>query len=68
MKTNSSSLYRMENGTVSDHLVSARLVPVVSEADPRLAMLLADALVDGGLPVIEVTLRQEGAIEALRAV
>lgn len=42
-----------------------RLVPVVSEADPDKAMRLADALVAGGLPILELTLRDPRASEAL---
>ncbi|QDT68511.1 Putative KHG/KDPG aldolase [Planctomycetes bacterium MalM25] len=45
-----------------------RVVPVVSEADVDRAMGLTDALVAGGLPIAEMTLRKPGAIEALRAV
>ena len=49
-------------------LASVRVVPVVSEDDPSKATQLADALLAGGLPIVEVTFRQAGAVEALRAV
>lgn len=53
---------------VLEELAQRRLVPVVSEANPEQAMRIADALVDAGLPVVELALRAEGAIKALRAI
>ncbi|MEV8548389.1 bifunctional 4-hydroxy-2-oxoglutarate aldolase/2-dehydro-3-deoxy-phosphogluconate aldolase [Streptomyces glaucescens] len=46
----------------------APVVPVVVLADPADAVPLARALVAGGLPAIEVTLRTPGALEAVRAI
>ena len=43
------------------------VIPVVVLEDPRLADSLAGALVEGGLPVAEVTLRTPAAVEAIRA-
>lgn len=45
----------------------APIMPVITIDDPALAVPLAQALVSGGLPVIEVTLRTEHAIAAARA-
>lgn len=44
------------------------VVPVVVLADPADAVPLAQALVAGGLPVIELTLRTAGAIEAIERI
>lgn len=44
------------------------VVPVVTLDDPEQAVALARALADGGLPVIEVTLRTEVALRAMRAI
>ncbi|UNO42375.1 bifunctional 4-hydroxy-2-oxoglutarate aldolase/2-dehydro-3-deoxy-phosphogluconate aldolase [Streptomyces sp. MST-110588] len=44
------------------------VVPVVVLEDPADAVPLARALLAGGLPAIEVTLRTGGALEAIRAV
>lgn len=41
------------------------VIPVVTIADPVTAVPLARALLDGGLPVIEITLRTPAALEAL---
>jgi len=49
-------------------LRSHRLVPVVGLTSPAEAAPLARALIDGGLPIVEVTLRHEGALETLRAI
>lgn len=51
-----------------DFIGKYRVVPVVSEAEVDRAQKLTDALVAGGLPIAEMTLRKPGAIEALRAV
>ncbi|GGM85985.1 bifunctional 4-hydroxy-2-oxoglutarate aldolase/2-dehydro-3-deoxy-phosphogluconate aldolase [Streptomyces fuscichromogenes] len=46
----------------------APVVPVVVVEDAAAAVPLARALVDGGLPVIEVTLRTPAALDAVRAI
>ena len=52
---------------MTDSLTRHRLVPVVVIDDPAAGHDLASALVAGGLPVAEVTLRTAGGIDALRA-
>ena len=47
-------------------LASARLVPVLVVHDTGTAVALAEALLLGGLPVVEVTLRTAAAEEVLR--
>jgi 2-dehydro-3-deoxyphosphogluconate aldolase/(4S)-4-hydroxy-2-oxoglutarate aldolase len=49
-------------------LASAPVVPVVIIEDAADAVPLAKALVAGGLPVIEVTLRTAAALDAIRAI
>ncbi|MFI7532665.1 bifunctional 4-hydroxy-2-oxoglutarate aldolase/2-dehydro-3-deoxy-phosphogluconate aldolase [Streptosporangium sp. NPDC049376] len=46
----------------------APVIPVVVIDDPETAVPMARALVRGGLPVIEVTLRTEGALEAVERI
>lgn len=48
-------------------LTAHRLVPVLTVAGRARGEQLAGALREGGLPVAEVTLRVDGALEALRA-
>ena len=44
------------------------MIPVVVVDDVKQAELLADALVQGGLPIAEITFRTPAAAEAIRAV
>jgi len=46
----------------------APLIPVVTISDSALAVPLANALVAGGLPVIEITLRTPAALGAIRRI
>lgn len=51
---------------IRDELKRLKIVPVIVIDDPANAEQLASALVEGGLPCAEVTLRTAGASEALR--
>ncbi len=55
-------------GSVLEALARHRLVPVVVLDDAGRASGLADALVDGGLPVAEVTFRTAAAEESIRVI
>ncbi len=56
------------SGTPGSLLSVAPVVPVVGGDDPAHAVPRARALGDGGLRVIELTLRTPGALEAIRAI
>ena len=45
----------------------APVIPVLVVEDPETARPLAEALVNGGLPVLEVTLRTPAALDCIRA-
>lgn len=47
---------------------NSRVVPVVVISDARQAVPLAEALLEGGIDVIEVTLRSEVALHAIEAI
>lgn len=49
-------------------MMAAPVVPVVIVDDPRQAVVMARALVRGGLPAIEVTLRTARALDCLEAI
>lgn len=49
-------------------LTAAPVIPVLVVDDPLAAVPMARALVAGGLPAIEITLRTPRALEAIRAV
>lgn len=52
---------------IASLMKTAPVIPVIVIEDPVQAEPLARALVAGGLPVLEVTLRTQGALEAIRA-
>ncbi|KUO16253.1 bifunctional 4-hydroxy-2-oxoglutarate aldolase/2-dehydro-3-deoxy-phosphogluconate aldolase [Streptomyces dysideae] len=58
----------MPSSSPASVLDLAPVVPVVVLDDPADAVPLARALVAGGLPVIEVTLRTPAALDAVRAI
>lgn len=49
-------------------LVSSRVIPVVVVDDAQSAAPLAQALMSGGLPVAEVALRSDAAVDSIRAI
>lgn len=49
-------------------LAQSPVIPVLTIRDVETAVPLARALVAGGLPVLEVTLRTGGALDAIRAI
>ncbi len=53
---------------LNQRLQSAPVVPLVDDADPESAVATARALGKGGLSVIEVVLRSEGALEGMKAI
>ena len=50
-----------------ERLSALRVIPIVVIDDPNQALPLADALVDGGLPCAEVTLRTAGGFDTIAA-
>jgi 2-dehydro-3-deoxyphosphogluconate aldolase/(4S)-4-hydroxy-2-oxoglutarate aldolase len=56
------------NTALEPVLTAAPVVPVLTIDDPKAAVPLARALVKGGLPAIEITLRTSAALDAVRAV
>lgn len=57
-----------QNVDLLDHIMTrAPVIPVLILDDPAQAVGLGRALVDGGLPVLEVTLRTPRALDCIRA-
>ena len=56
------------NNKILEHIGLAGLVPVVVIEDSNLAVNAAQALLDGGLDVMEITLRTEGGLPSIKAV
>lgn len=57
-----------KNDAVLSFARRAPVIPVVTIEDPAAAVELARTLVEAGLPVVEVTLRTAGALEAIAAI
>ena len=53
---------------VFEGIAAHRVVPVIVIENADDALPLADALLDGGLPVAEITVRTDAAIEAIRRI
>ena len=58
----------MINADLQARLEAAPVVPLIQADDPEVAIETANALVAGGLTVLEVVLRTEAALECLRQV
>jgi 2-dehydro-3-deoxyphosphogluconate aldolase/(4S)-4-hydroxy-2-oxoglutarate aldolase len=56
------------NTPFDELLGDVRIVPVITVSDERIAVSLAEALVAGGLPVVEVTLRTPAGLPAIERV
>jgi len=53
---------------VQEKIASARLLPVIKLSRAEDAVPLAEALAEGGLPVMEITFRTDAAEDSIRAV
>jgi 2-dehydro-3-deoxyphosphogluconate aldolase/(4S)-4-hydroxy-2-oxoglutarate aldolase len=54
--------------TIVEQLRTLRIVPVIVIDDPKDAVPLASALVEGGLPIAEVTFRTASAAESIKRI
>lgn len=55
----------MEIKEINEQIGRFKIVPVIALENPEMALLLADALTEGGLPVIEITFRTEVAAKVI---
>jgi 2-dehydro-3-deoxyphosphogluconate aldolase / (4S)-4-hydroxy-2-oxoglutarate aldolase len=58
----------MEQDSVFEELARYGVVPVVGIDEVATALPLADALAEGGLPLVEITFRTAAAADAVRAI
>lgn len=61
------AVHVLEHDTVLAAIAANRLLPVIALADAAAARPLGEALLAGGLPCAEVTLRTGAAVEAIEA-
>ncbi|SRR6056297_116002 len=58
----------MMSGEMEDRLSGTSVIPILTVRDPEQAVLVSEALVRGGVTVIEITLRTAQALASIRAV
>ena len=54
--------------SIESYVETYGVLPVINITDANKAVLLAQALTDGGLPLIEVTLRSDCSLQAIRRI
>ena len=52
--------------SVFERIAELKVVPVIAIESPEAALSLADALIEGGLPIAEITFRTEAAAAVIR--
>src|SRR5947209_10445952 len=58
----------VDPGSVLERLKQIAVVPIVRTADSALAIKAVEAVFEGGIPCVEITMTVDGAIKALEAV
>src|SRR5213076_2870978 len=56
----------MDKQRVRERIVEIGVVPVVRAASPREARMAADAVCEGGIPIVEITMTVPGAVDVIR--
>lgn len=56
----------MDKQRVRERIIEIGVVPVVRAASPREARMAADAVCEGGIPIVEITMTVPGAVDVIR--
>jgi 2-dehydro-3-deoxyphosphogluconate aldolase/(4S)-4-hydroxy-2-oxoglutarate aldolase len=56
----------MDKQRVRDRILEIGIVPVVRARSPREALLASQAVCEGGIPIVEITMTVPGALEVIR--
>lgn len=56
----------MDKQRVRERIVEIGIVPVVRASSPREARMAADAVCEGGIPIVEITMTVPGAVDLIR--
>jgi 2-dehydro-3-deoxyphosphogluconate aldolase/(4S)-4-hydroxy-2-oxoglutarate aldolase len=56
----------MKKKSVHDRIVEIGIVPVIRAASQREALMAVEAVSEGGIPIVEITMTVPGAIEVIR--
>src|SRR5205823_11125085 len=57
---------QMDKQKVRDRIAEIGVIPVVRASSPRQAMIAAEAVCEGGIPIVEVTMTVPGAVDVIR--
>src|SRR3989442_10050739 len=56
----------MDKQKVRDRIIEIGIVPVVRASSPGEARMAAEAVCEGGIPIVEITMTVPGAVEVIR--
>ena len=56
----------MDKQKVRERIIEIGIVPVVRASSPREARMAADAVCEGGIPIVEITMTVPGAVDVIR--
>jgi 2-dehydro-3-deoxyphosphogluconate aldolase / (4S)-4-hydroxy-2-oxoglutarate aldolase len=56
----------MDKNQVRDRIAEIGIIPIVRASSPRDARIAADAVCEGGIPIVEITMTVPGAVEVIR--
>jgi 2-dehydro-3-deoxyphosphogluconate aldolase/(4S)-4-hydroxy-2-oxoglutarate aldolase len=56
----------MDKQQIRDRIIEIGIIPVVRASSPREARFAADAVCEGGIPIVEITMTVPGAVEVIR--
>src|SRR3954471_19913735 len=56
----------MEKKSVRDRIVEVGIVPVIRASSSREALMAAEAVAEGGIPIVEITMTVPGAVDVIR--
>ena len=56
----------MDKKSVRDRIVEIGIVPVIRASSSREAVMAAEAVAEGGIPIVEITMTVPGAVEVIR--
>lgn len=56
----------MDKQKVRERIIEIGIVPVIRAASPAQARMAADAVCEGGIPIVEITMTVPGAVEVIR--
>jgi 2-dehydro-3-deoxyphosphogluconate aldolase / (4S)-4-hydroxy-2-oxoglutarate aldolase len=56
----------MNKEQIRDRIIEIGIIPVIRASSPREARIAADAVCEGGIPIVEITMTVPGAVDVIR--